>query len=74
MIELTNKWQCSKCKKLKKVSVRTKIIKIQKQKKKTIHPNDVKKIKCCCRVMRNLTDKAFETEEGIEKSGIRGNK
>ena len=69
---MTNKWQCSKCKQLKKTNVRTRKIKIGKESKIAINPDDIHKIKCCCRVMRNLSEDVYKKELEINKSGLRG--
>lgn len=76
---MTNKWQCSKCKKTRVVLIRvkTKTIKTTiegkrtKGKVQTINPKDVSKIKCCCRVMRNLSEDIYKKEKTINESGIR---
>lgn len=55
---MTNKWQCSKCKKL----LIEDIVDLKAEKEK---------VKCCFRLMRNLSEAVYLKEKSIDDSGIR---
>jgi serine/threonine protein kinase HipA of HipAB toxin-antitoxin module len=66
---VTDKWQCSKCKQTAQVTVRTIT---DEAGRAFIDPQDIPNVKCCFRVMRNLTDAQYANESALNDSGARG--
>lgn len=68
MSNITNKWQCVKCKITKVQEVRTITLDNEKI---TILPEDVPKVMCHYHMMRNLTEDNYLKENKINASGAR---
>ncbi len=67
---MTDKWQCCMCKNTKVQIVKQ--LTHQTTGRVSIDPDDHEKVKCCFRVMRNLTDAQYIKESGFNDSGKRG--
>ena len=68
MGNITDKWQCVKCKITKIKLVRTILLDNQKL---TIHPEDVPEVMCHNHMMRNLSEDNYISENTINSSGAR---
>lgn len=68
MSNITDKWQCVKCKNTKVQIVAT--IELDNG-KITIKPEDVPKIMCHYHIMRNISEIAYTNENNINDSGAR---